>query len=214
MRFPRSALGFLGVLLCCASLAACGGSTVTQSATVPTAAPATPTPTSQTESEWRTYTNPHYGFRLDVPAVLTMTLNQTAPDQTFSGQWQYNLAAGPAPAAQAIFAETVVNVFASTQGTRPCKQGSPTNIGAGVRAYVGDTFGTPTPAPGHGVGGPPQLFANAVVNGLYVGISLSGSDTDTYASRDAFLARYGAIWQAILASFAPGSFSSSTNPCS
>lgn len=213
MRFPHSALRFLAVLLCCAGLAACGASTVAGAVPTSTAARDTATPTSQAQSEWSTYTNPHYGFRLDVPAILTMTLDQTAPDQTFSGQWQYNLAAGPAPVSQAVFAETVVDVFASTQGSRPCTQGSPTTIGSGVHAYIGDTFGTPTPIPGHGAAGPPQLFANVAVHGLYIGISLSGSDTATYASRDAFLARYGAIWQSILASFTPGAFSSPTNPC-
>jgi hypothetical protein len=215
----------LVLLLAMVILAGCGvgGTTSTQpspTATATTRVSATPTaeasgtPTTTIHGNWQTYTDAKYGFRLDVPAILSLSfpvVPTSGPDDSYVS-WQYDPSKGSPPSDQALFAEVTVNVHATdtlTDGRpNPCTVGRHITIGSGVKAYEDDNPNYPTPAPGGGASSPQGLDVNVATGGVYLEISLfANPPTGT------LMTRYGAIWQHILNSFVPGPPVPNTHPC-
>ncbi|HEY7351097.1 MAG TPA: hypothetical protein VH599_22500 [Ktedonobacterales bacterium] len=208
--------GALALLLATLFLAGCDalGTTSAQpspTATATTEASASPTPSIH--GDWQTYTDPKYGFHLDVPALLSISfpVAPSGPDDSYVS-WQYDPSKGPPPSGQALFAEITVGYHATDTLTggnpNPCTVGRRITIGSGVTAYEDDNPNYPTPAPGGGASGPQGLDVNVVTGGVYLEISLfANPPTGTLRTR------YGAIWQHILNSFVPGPPVPNTHPC-
>jgi hypothetical protein len=182
-----------------------GGS---RTASVPTSVPAgQPTPLE----DWHTYTFPAYGFRVDVPAVLqphhAILINGGSGEAI---DWYYEQGPLGSPLRQAA-ADTSVLIQYSTAitDTNICPlYGTIITIGGGVAARQ------ETNIPLAGSGPPPAVpyvRVSLVVGGVAIRIELHGT-----APADTFFARYGAIWQHLLATFAtfpPQPPLGATHPC-
>lgn len=179
-----------------------------RTASAPTSAPAgQPTPLE----DWHTYTFLAYGFRVDVPAVLqphhAILINGGSGEAI---AWYYEQGSLGSPLRQAA-ADTSVLIDYSTAitDTNICPlQGIPVTIGGGMAARQE----TNIPPPG---GGPPPAVpyvrVSLVASGVAIRIELHGT-----APADTFFARYGAIWQHLLATFAtfpPQPPLRATRPC-
>jgi hypothetical protein len=187
-------------------------------ATTPATATPTSTPAIVAHGEWETYTDALFGFRLDFPAGIGITVvyQYNGEDDLL---WNYDSRNGPPPPDLAPAAEIGGEIFASTGTGKPshtlrpdgppypCAQGTPVTIGSGITAYQNETYTDPTPVPGHGAIPGPSIEVNLETGGVYLSIFMYGSD------RDHFLARYGAIWQHMLDSFVPGPPVPNGHPC-
>lgn len=154
------------------------------------------------------YTDPTFGFSLDIPTFLGV--NGSQPDPTDGGgitAWN-----GTYPDAQSSIA---LYIATATKGIDPrmCQMGTPITIGPGLKGYEQDIFAGPTPAPMPNSGGASnaQVSASVVENGVWVSIDLRGMPP-----ADTFIQRYGAIWHELLSSFTPGTSANpdaTNNPC-
>ncbi len=173
-------------------------------------------PTSSPQRDWQTYTDPLFSFRLDVPAILAVVMNNRSPGGAeHSIRWQYLPSGGPPSISQQAFTETTIDVLATTGtpgNTYPCPAGTPITVGPDIPAYQAEELTPPpTPTPGHGASGfAPHIEAALVTGGVYITITLTGSNSYL---QEHFLDRYGAIWQHILNSFVPGPAVPNTHPC-
>ncbi|HLY29744.1 MAG TPA: hypothetical protein VKQ36_01830 [Ktedonobacterales bacterium] len=191
----------LGVgLATLALLSGCGsggtaGATQTKTPT-PEANSATATPHTVDGVQYMTYTDPTYGFQIDLPAYLDQVI-------------QPNIGSGGSVTTMwsNVFAtqDEVVGVDITTKlvatKTITCQTGRPITVGPGLPGCEIDTYLQPTPPPiqNSGTPGTNSVSAEFIANGVEIGIMLGGDPPVA-----TFLQRYGAIWQHMLASFKPG----------
>lgn len=203
-RQPRGGRALLMLLWCLVVLAACGFSDLFASGGAPPGGAHTPiSPTSAPGEpatpleDWHTYTFPTYGFRVDVPAVLTphhAILINGGSGEAIS--WYYEQAPLGSALRQAAADSSVLIQYSTTiTDTNICPlRGVPITIGGGVAARQE----TNIPLAGSGpLPAVPYVRVSLVAGGVAVRIQMAGT-----APADTFLARYGAIWQRLLATFA------------
>lgn len=169
----------------------------------------TPTPLA----DWHTYTFPEQDFQVDLPAVLApqhaLFFNGGAGE---SIDWTYQQAPVVSPLRE-IAAGTLVRIQYSTAitDTNLCPTaGTPITVGPSLPARQ-ETDVPPT------ANGPAVAYlyvhASLVTGGEAIRIELQGQGPP-----ETFFVRYGAMWQHILASFAPippqpGQAPLTTHPC-
>ncbi len=171
-------------------------------AMTPTASPANP--------DWHTYAYLAYGFSVEISTVLYPSHSLLINDGSgLSTDWGYGGAALGSPLRVAA-AETTVRLQYSTtiSDTNICPAGgTPITIGAGIRAYQQ----TNVPPDLNGPAAPyPYVRVSLVSGGAAIRIELQGQ-----GAPETFFARYGPIWQHMLASFAafPAQPPLTTHPC-
>ena len=154
---------------------------------------------------FQTITDPAFGFHLDIPASMTQNGSQPNPSDG-GGVSTWN---GTVPTIQE---DLDIEIDTATKGlpAQSCATGKPITIGPGLPGYEEDAFAQPTPIPQPNSGAiTSSVSASVVVHGLFVAVRLDGTPPNA-----TFMDRYGAIWRHMLASFSPGAFTSSGNPCS
>ncbi len=168
----------------------------------------TPSPVTVDGVTYQRYTDPTFGFSLEIPSVLTENGSQANPSSG-GGISAWNAAYPTAQDALELYITT------ATKGIDPkiCQMGEPITIGSGLKGYQQDIFSEPTPVPMPNSGAPPnsQVSASVVENGVWVSINLTGMPP-----ADTFMQRYGSIWHEMLASFTPGTSANpgaTNNPC-
>jgi hypothetical protein len=169
-----------------------------------------PTATPQSNGDWSPYVNLEYGFRLGLPGVLASSHGFFI--NNFAGQG-FDMAYLNAPITtplQRLEAETAVEVLYSTAITDRdiCPDaGAPVMLGAGI----GGRQQTNVPPAANGPAALyPYVHVSLVLNGVAIRVELRGQGPS-----ETFLARYAALWQHMLASFAPvaGGPVYTTHPC-
>lgn len=225
MRWSRLLLGIGGVLIFLLAFSGCLAVAAlvmnnTQStpgpaghALLPTHTVSQPTATAPpppTNPDWHTYAYLAYGFSVDVSTVLYPSHSLLINDGTgLQTDWGYEGAALGSPLRVAA-AETTVRVQYSTtiSDTNICPAGgTPITIGAGIRAYQQ----TNVPPDLNGPAAPyPYVRVSLVSGGVAIRIELQGQ-----GAPETFFARYGPIWQHMLASFTlfPTQPPLTTHPC-
>jgi len=219
---PASATRALGLLLLI--LAGCGSSTTpaVPSGSLPTSTPwstptlspsatprpTTPPPTSTPAPEWLTHVEAlhdagAHAYRIDLPGVLVCSLSSAPPEHdilpcAYPSDAQL-------PPQHPLAAEVTIELDAAWVRDQnfPCRGGRRIVVGAGITAYESDNL-TLT-APGNCFDPPPasEIRAFWVWGGLCYQLRMyAGSPAQT------FLARYGAIWRHMLASFVPAAAAS------
>lgn len=161
--------------------------------------------------DWYTDVESDAGFRIDVPGILSpqhaQYINQT------SGMliaWSYTGAPSSSQLQRTMLQTTVITAY-STQITDhnlcPTRSATPITMGSGIPAWQ-ETDVPPNPS------GPPEIYGyvrvSLVLHGEAIQITLEAP-----APVDTFFARYGAIWQHMLTSFAalPNPPPATTHPC-
>ena len=181
-------------------------SRATAQATVRPDTPVSPSPMT----DWHTYTFPAYGFRLDIPSVLTpqhaLLINNGSGETV---DWIYQGAAVASLMGRTA-SETTVRVEYATAmfDTDLCPHGGTAmTIGSGVHAYQETNV---PPSPNGPTGATPYVRVSLVVGGVAIRIELDGQGAPA-----TFLARYGPIWEHMLASFTafPPLQPLSSHPC-
>jgi hypothetical protein len=148
------------------------------------------------QPDWYADVETHGGFRLDVPSILT--------------SWRY--VGGPTSSAlRWEMLQTTVIIAYSTQITDynlcHAQGATPMTMGSGIPAWQ-ETDALPNPS------GPSAIYgyarASLVLNGEAIQIQLEAP-----APVDTFFARYGTIWQHMVASFGalPNQPISHARPC-
>lgn len=157
---------------------------------------------------WQRYTDPSYGFSLEVPASYVTggpTLIAQYHDQD---PYMMLVFQGPYSSGEQIW----VNIYSNPDvDVNPgvCQylgSGTPITVGAGIAGHQVDRTQA-TPAPGI-PGSVPAVEARFLSGGLYVDIQLSGPGPVS-----TFMAREGATWQHVLASFTLGAAHPATHAC-
>ncbi|HEV2237027.1 MAG TPA: hypothetical protein VGR57_10245 [Ktedonobacterales bacterium] len=200
--FAAAALGLLGT-----------GSTVTPghaAHATPTVGQATARAASATTTDWTRYVNPSYGFQLDLPGALASGHGFFINDASGQG---FDMAYANAPlttSLQRLESETVVEVlYASAITDRDiCPDaGAPVTLGAGIPGRAESNAPPLTNGPAANY---PYIRASVAQGGVAVRFELRGQPP-----AETFMARYGAIWSHMLASFAPvsGGPAYVTHPC-
>jgi hypothetical protein len=205
-----------GLALLVSLLVGCGESapsTPVASAPTPTAtsqptetASPTPTPFFVDGKAYQRVTDSMFGFTFAIPTDTQQQQSQTEPNTggdfnswtssnsdsslalniTFGGDTK-GLAANQCPGA---ISGPLISVV---------------TVGQGITAYQINGFVSPTVP--QGAASVPSISVSFVSNGVVVSIQL------TPQTQGNLMARYGGIWQEMLASFQPGAFVNPTPPC-
>lgn len=205
VRLATMAIFPLALLLAgCASLGPMAGSSAapTPVAASPTVQPAQPTRTVATlggSAPWYTWTEPSYGYQLDLPGYVAPESTTAFGAQGEGFSWQT-----PQIGSQQI---SQITVQSATQiHSSDCVQGKPITVGSGTPGVENDTFIlTGTPPPNAGAPGS-TIIAAFSSNGVYVVIRMQAAPQ----SGQTFQQEYGDTWRHILASFKPGAKSFGT----
>jgi hypothetical protein len=168
---------------------------------VPSATSTPPIP-----QDWQTYTDPKFGFKLDIPGVLSSQGISQPDANTSAASWQYNPQKVSAQPNQADIAQAQVSVLALTKPVTNCARGTAITVGQGIAATQFDNL-SPNAQPGPD-GYHPEMVAYFSNGGVYTFISLQGP-----SPRETFHQRYDTVWQHMLASFVSGPHLSDKNWC-
>ncbi len=169
-----------------------------------------PTATSQSNGDWAPYVNSEYGFRLDLPGILASSHGFFINNFTGQGFDMAYLNAPITTPLQRLEAETAVEVLYSTAITDRdiCPDaGTPVMLGTGIEGRQQTNV---PPAANGPAALYPYVHVSLVLNGVAIRVELRGQGPS-----ETFLARYAALWQHMLASFAPvaGGPVYTTRPC-
>jgi hypothetical protein len=224
---PQYAARALSVLLLV--LAGCGSATTLAgpSSALPTSTPwSTPTlgptaipwpttaaPTSTPAPQWLTHVEALHDpgartYRIDVPGVLECSLSSAPPEHDIL---PCNYPSGAQlPPQHPLAAEVAIALDAAWVSDQwfPCRDGRRIVVGPGITAYESDNL-TLTAA-GNCFEPPfaPEIRAFWVAGGVCYQLRMEGN-----SPAQTFLARYGAIWRHMLASFVPAPAASSGAAC-
>ncbi|HEY7832133.1 MAG TPA: zf-HC2 domain-containing protein [Ktedonobacterales bacterium] len=157
---------------------------------------------------WQRYTDPTYGFSLEVPASYATAGATLVAQYQDQNPFMSLIFRGPYPSSDQLWVMVYTNPDVDV-GPAVCQNvgnGTPITVGRGIAAHQVDRTSA-GPAPGI-PGGVPAVEARFLTGGEYVDIQLMGQ-----GSASTFLARYGATWQHVLASFNPGATHPNAHAC-